>query len=116
MARLGLIFTILLGFHFSFAQALIDREQKSIEAGKEWLSTHFFENGRGMTLSPDLSVFFGGLNKQPSLFQDPFITKKFGFLPGSNNVMSASSKLSTKAWTWRFWAARPVTPAGPQGY
>lgn len=82
MTQFGLILSILFTFQLSFGQALIDREQESVEAGKEWLSTHFFENGRGMTLSPDLSVFFGGLKKQPSLFQDPYIIKKFGFLPG----------------------------------
>lgn len=64
------------------AQELIDREALSKKAGAEFLQTHFFENGRGMTISPDLSVFFGGLKKQPSLIQDPFIIKKYGFLPG----------------------------------
>ncbi len=64
------------------AQALPDREEWAQQAGEEWLGTHFFENGRGMTISPDLSIFFGGLKKKPSLFQDSFITKKFGFLPG----------------------------------
>lgn len=66
------------------AQALVDRETLSKKAGEEWLQTHFFENGRGMTISPDLSVFFRGLKKQPSIIQDPFVTKKFGFLPGVN--------------------------------
>jgi hypothetical protein len=64
-------------------QALIDRAERAEQAGEQWLNTHFFENGRGMTLSPDLAIFFGGLEKQPSLIQDPYITKKFGFLPGT---------------------------------
>ena len=66
MTQFGLVLSILFTFQLSFGQALIDREQESVKAGKEWLSTHFFENGRGMTLSPDLSVFFGGLKKKPS--------------------------------------------------
>ncbi len=79
-----LLFTICCFFvsQSLWSQALIDRKALGDEAGREWLRTHFFENGRGMTISPDLSVFFGGLKKKPSLFQDPYITKKFGFLPG----------------------------------
>ncbi len=68
--------------HFAQAQALLDRQALSQKAGEEFLQTHFFENGRGMTISPDLSVFFGGLTKQPSLLQDPIVIKKYGFLPG----------------------------------
>ncbi len=72
----------ILGAHGAWGQALVDRAERAEQASEEWLSTHFFENGRGMTLSPDLAIFFGGLKKKPSLFQDPFVTKKFGFLPG----------------------------------
>ncbi len=84
MIQKALLATLLLSSQWAWSQALIDRTELSKEAGQEWLQTHFFENGRGMTISPDLAVFFGGLKKKPSIFQDPFITKKFGFLPGVN--------------------------------
>lgn len=74
-----IVFTIA---QWTWAQNLVDRAELNRQAGQEWLSTHFFENGRGMTISPDLAVFFGGLTKKPSLFQDPYVIKTFGFLPG----------------------------------
>lgn len=79
-----MIFVISLLFYFSLAnaQAIRDRAALNEKAGQEWLSTHFFEKGRGMTMAPDLAIFFGGLEKQPSLIQDAYVTKKFGFLPG----------------------------------
>ncbi len=68
------------------AQLLNDRQTLHNLAEAEWFSTHFFENGRGMTISPDLSIFFGGLGKQdiPSLLMDPIIEKRYGFFPGVN--------------------------------
>jgi hypothetical protein len=65
------------------AQELIDREALNEKAGEEFLSTHFFENGRGMTISPDLSIFFGGLKKNSSsLLVDSIISKRYGFNEG----------------------------------
>lgn len=66
------------------AQLLIDRQKLHEVATDEFFSTHFFENGRGMTLSPDLSIFFGGLSKPllPSLVVDPIIISRYGFIPG----------------------------------
>lgn len=66
------------------AQLLIDRQKQHETASEEFLNTHFFENGRGMTLSPDLSIFFGTLKKPafPSLFVDPVVVKRYGFIQG----------------------------------
>lgn len=82
MIRTLVAFAILFVQSMAWGQLLVDRQELHDRAAEEFLSTHFFENGRGMTISPDLSVFFGGLKKKPSLLQDPFITKTFGFLPG----------------------------------
>lgn len=66
------------------AQLLNDKQSLHDRAAEEFFSTHFFENGRGMTLSPNLSMFFNGLEKPkfPSLFKDPIVTKRYGFLSG----------------------------------
>jgi hypothetical protein len=82
MKSLIFAITLVVALPMAWGQALLDREQLNEEAGKQWLSTHFFEKGRGMTLSPDLSVFFGGLTKKPETLQDAFLIKKFGFLSG----------------------------------
>ena len=82
MGKFTLFLCLIFAYLQAQAQALPDRQALHDKAGEEWLSTHFFENGRGMTISPDLAKFFGGLEKQPSLVQDKIITKRFGFLPG----------------------------------
>lgn len=83
--KLGvLLFAFLMAVSSSHAQLLNDRQTLHDLAEKEWFNTHFFENGRGMTISPDLSIFFGGLGKPtiPSILMDPIIEKRYGFNPG----------------------------------
>lgn len=85
LMRLGIVFaSLLLLSSQALAQLLLDRQKLHKTAQDEFFSTHFFENGRGMTLSPDLSLFFGGLNKPllPSLFVDPVVISRYGFIPG----------------------------------
>ncbi len=77
-----LVFSLLFCSFNAYSQALIDRQEAHDKAFTEFLSTHFFENGRGMTISPDLSIFFGGFKKGTTVFEEPFITKLFGFNPG----------------------------------
>ena len=81
-----LILSITLFFtSLSQAQQIVDRQSIHEDASDEFLSTHFFENGRGMTISPDLSVFFGGLTKKSSFLQDSIVSKRYGFLPGKKH-------------------------------
>lgn len=83
--KLGVMLFAFFAISFqAHAQLLNDRQTLHNKAEKEWFNTHFFENGRGMTISPDLAIFFGGLGKQdiPSLLMDPIIEKRYGFNPG----------------------------------
>ena len=78
------ILSIFLFLPHLYAQELVDRQDLHNSAREEFFSTHFFENGRGMTISPDLSIFFGSLKKPflPAFIFDPFIIQRYGFVPG----------------------------------
>lgn len=60
---------------FGFSQT---KKQLHEKAGKEFLNTHFFENGRGMMLSPDLIKFISAFQKlniknvSEKIFQDRY--------------------------------------------
>lgn len=70
----------------SQAQGLIDRQAEHETAATEFLNTHFFEEGRGMTISPDLTFFLGDLKTPPEDFEDSFIISRYGFLPGDGKT------------------------------
>lgn len=68
------------------SQQILDRQEMHESAAQEFLNTHFFEQGRGMTISPDLTVFLGDLKSPPSGLKDSIIIKRYGFLPGEKNT------------------------------
>lgn len=76
------------------AQELLDRQEAHEKAFTEFLTTHFFENGRGMTISPDLSIFFGGFKKGTTWLEEPLVIKRFGFLPGITEKYVGVSEVS----------------------
>lgn len=54
------------------------------EASKTFLNWHFFENGRGMTLSPDMVKFLWMVNREnksaDQLYVTDFIEQRYGFI------------------------------------
>ena len=60
-----------------------DRQQEHNRAEKEFYNTHFFENGRGATLTPNLSYFLRGMNgdhrRDRGNVVDKWIARKYGF-------------------------------------
>lgn len=75
---------IFLALFFMSTLALAeDRQALHDKAEKEFFNTHFFENGRGATLTPNLSYFLRGMNgdHRPDRgnVMDKWIARKYGF-------------------------------------
>jgi mono/diheme cytochrome c family protein len=63
---------------WGLGQACLAQNTRS-KASQRFLNTHFFENGRGMTLSPDLSQYFSFFKRQNSNASTPKTLEKLLF-------------------------------------
>lgn len=79
MKLLGLI----LSFSFTTTLLASDRQQLHDKAEQEFFNTHFFENGRGATITPNISLFLGGMNRDSGNRRggvlDAWIARQYGF-------------------------------------
>lgn len=71
-----------------------DRRSAHKKASQTFLNWHFFENGRGMTISPNMSKFMWMINrkklKQQKIANDPvtrFLEKRYGFTEHNNKLV-----------------------------
>ncbi len=77
-----------ISFIFCFNLFAQTKDELNKKAGEEFLKTHFFENGRGMMISPDLVKFvtafekFGTKEIKEKVFQD-----RYGFNLHNNDVV-----------------------------
>ncbi|TNF28497.1 MAG: c-type cytochrome [Deltaproteobacteria bacterium] len=81
------IFFALLISSSLFADERLQNHQKAAEIFTNW---HFFENGRGMTISPNLSKFMWMLGEDRQNKSDPvtnFIEKRYGFIVKDDKLM-----------------------------
>ncbi len=79
----SLLFILLISTQAFANFSSTDRQVLHEAAKEEFFNTHFFENGRGATLTPNISLFLGGLNRNGSSRQgnivDKLIARLYGF-------------------------------------
>lgn len=90
MKKSILILALLSLSTFAFAS---DRQSQHEKAGETFLNFHFFENGRGMTISPNMSKLMWMIERTQPVkkeLQDPitkFISKRYGFIEDQNKLV-----------------------------
>jgi hypothetical protein len=76
-----LFFVLLFVAPAIYAESRLDLHNK---ARVEFFNTHFFENGRGATLTPNLSLFMNGVNRSQGnrrgSILDKTIARRYGFI------------------------------------
>ena len=74
---------LLVIFTFSFSAMALNRQVLHDKAEQEFFDTHFFENGRGATITPNVSLFLGGMNRDGGSRRggvlDEWIARQYGF-------------------------------------
>lgn len=84
----NLILSLTLAFNISFTLAS-DRQSEHEKAGETFLNFHFFENGRGMTISPNMTKLMWMIDRTQKS-ADPitkFIAKRYGFIEDENKLV-----------------------------
>lgn len=88
-----LILFSLVSLLITFSSIASDRQSEHDKAGETFLNFHFFENGRGMTISPNMSKLLWMIDrgrKNNKIDQDPitnFISSRYGFIQDNNKLV-----------------------------
>ena len=77
---------------FSIDSISADRWKEHQKAGETFMNFHFFENGRGMTVSPNMSKFMWMIEKtqRKNKNSDPvtkFLERRYGFIANNNKLL-----------------------------